>query len=443
LSNKHKGLFTNIAWLGVVQIANYAFPLISIPIISRIIGPDKFGVINYSTAFVAYFILLISYGFDLTATRRVAQDPNNFNLRNQVFSEVLNAKILLFLISAVLFIIGLYIFPPLSLEKKVAVFSFLACIGAILTQNWLFQAMQDLPKVAILNLISKLLFSLGILAIVHKKDDYIWIPLLTSMLQISFAVLSLIWAYNRYQLKFKFLPLKLTIAFIISERAVFLTSVVTNLYTTTNIIILGLLQNEAQVGYYTAGQRLMDVVSNIINMPLSQALYPFLSLAFRESKENGILVVQKLTPLIVFFTLAMSVVMFFIGPTLLILFFGNTFEPSIAVFRILVFIPLVISVNNIFCIQIMLNLKMDNIFFKITLIGAILSVSSNLLMSKHLGYIGTAWNWLIVEIFVTVAAYIALKNRGIKPIDIQQFKISNIISQLTVLFNTFQKKTFK
>src|ERR1700754_650204 len=106
-----QGLFRNIASLGLMQIANYVLPLLSVPVISRIIGPDHFGVINFAASFMAYFVLLIGFGFDLSATRRIAADPNNRANRNKVFSEVFACQLFLFGLSAVIFVICLLAVP--------------------------------------------------------------------------------------------------------------------------------------------------------------------------------------------------------------------------------------------------------------------------------------------------------------------------------------------
>ena len=71
-----KGLLKNVFSLSVVQIANYVFPFITVPIVSRIIGPDKFGVLSFASSFVTYFTLLINLGFDLSATRAIAANRN-------------------------------------------------------------------------------------------------------------------------------------------------------------------------------------------------------------------------------------------------------------------------------------------------------------------------------------------------------------------------------
>jgi O-antigen/teichoic acid export membrane protein len=102
-----KNLVKNILSLGVVQIANYVLPLVSIPIIVRIIGPGNYGIINYYNSFIAYFILLINYGFDYSGTRYIAIQKDDVSKRNLHFTKILYAKILLFIVSAVAFTISI------------------------------------------------------------------------------------------------------------------------------------------------------------------------------------------------------------------------------------------------------------------------------------------------------------------------------------------------
>ena len=83
-------LIKNTLSLGVVQAVNYVFPLITVPYVSRIIGPEGYGIFNYSTVFVGYFTLLIAYGFDLTGTRKIAKSDGDISAINTIVSEVLS-----------------------------------------------------------------------------------------------------------------------------------------------------------------------------------------------------------------------------------------------------------------------------------------------------------------------------------------------------------------
>ena len=121
----------NVSYLGFVQIINYVFPLITVPYVSRIIGPESFGIINYSTAFMSYFIMLINFGFDLTGTRRIARNPNDRLLRDRVYSEILNARLVLFFISFLFFLIAIILVEPLKQNLTVTILLFFMCFSNV------------------------------------------------------------------------------------------------------------------------------------------------------------------------------------------------------------------------------------------------------------------------------------------------------------------------
>lgn len=433
-------ILKNVASLGIVQVANLILPLISIPVISRIIGPEKFGVVNYAATFVGYFTLLIDYGFNFTATRKISQNPENKELRNLVFSEVIYAKIFLFIISVFLFLIALYYVEPLCLEKKVAIFTFLTCIATVFTQNWFFQAMQDLSNVALLNFLSKLLFTVFVLLLVRHRYDYIWIPLLTSLVTVLVSFISYYWGIKKYRIKLISVSLKRIIIILKEENLIFFSTVVISLYTTTNVVILGMLQSQEDVGFYTAAQKLIIIAMGVINMPLAQAFYPFIGNAFGESKEKGIQTVHKLLPIIVIFTILVGLGMLIFGSLGIKMLYGKQFLPSIPVFNILIIIPLLVGLSNIFGIQIMMNLKMDKIFFYITSGGSILGILLNVIMTYWLGYIGTAWNWVLVECYITITMYLVLRKKDLNPIDWKQFRFSELKLYSTSFINKIKKR---
>ncbi|MBC6111850.1 flippase [Pedobacter fastidiosus] len=438
IPNKSKKQLTkNLLSLTIVQVATYVLPLVSVPVVSRIIGPARYGEINFAAAYIAYFTLLISYSFDFSATRKISKDPNNIDNRNRVFSEVFYTQCLLFLFSTLAFIALLYSVPELKSNKTIMIFSYSLCISTLFTQNWLFQAMQDLSKVALFNLISKVLFTITILMIVRKNGDYIWQPFLIGVIQSIIAIWSFLWAFKNYKIKFVKIPFRACLKVLWEERIIFFSLVFVNFYSTTNTVILGLYQNVEQVGYYTAAQRLIIIAQSVLAMPLAQAFYPYIGKAFGASKDEGMRVAQKLIPLIIIFIGVASVIMLILGPFVIRIFYGSKFEQAIPIFQILTIVPLIFSLNNVLGIQIMLNLKMDKAFFKVTAAAGILSILLNLLMIKQWGYIGTTFNWLITEVFIFISMYIILKRAGLNAINLEYFKFSSLNEYLIPIREKF------
>ena len=427
---KHKVLFRNFSALGFVQIANYILPLFVVPIISRILGPEKLGLIAYLASYMTYFTLLINFGFDLTATRRLIKDPNNIQLRNRIFSEIFFAKLFLLMISFFIFCFFLTNIPFLYQNKLLASYAFLVCFGSVFSNNWIFQVMQDLPKVAFFDFLGKTIVNVLILLTIKTQADYYWYVILTSLIIIFIAIINFITAINKYKIKISFIKLNEILTLLNNEKTYFFTVIIITLYTTTNTIILGNLTDPISIGYFIAGQKFVLITYSVINIPLGTALFPLIGEAFAVQKSKGINLVQRIIPLVFYLTFFIGLVLFFCGPNLLIWFYGEKFRPSIGVFKILTFIPLIIALANLCGSQIMLNLKMDKIYFKITLIGAIFSLISNYYFINKLGFIGSAWVWLLTEILILLIHLLYLSSLNIYPINLKYFLPNFIIKEL-------------
>ncbi|RDB04729.1 flippase [Runella aurantiaca] len=431
-------LVKNIASLGIVQIANFVFPLISVPIISRILGPEKFGIINFVGAFVVYFNMFIGYGFNLTATRRITQFTDTVERRQLIFSEVFYCKIILFFISLIIFTNFVLFLPALESERLLSVYAFIFCISSVLTQEWLFQAMQDLPRIALLNLLGKTIYIISVLLLIRERSDYYWQPLMLSASQVIISLISFVWAKKKYKIKLIFIPINRCFKLLWDDKTVFFSLAFTSIYTTVNVVVLGVLQSKESVGFYTAGQRLISVAQLVITLPLAQVFYPYISKAFAVNKELGIQTVQKLLPIVIISTVLLAIVMFVVGENVLMIFYGNDFAQSVIVFKILTFIPMFVAINNVMGVQTILNLNLDKIYFKVIAINAFVSVITNILMVHQWGFIGCAINWLFTEMLICLILYFSIKKEGISVINMKYFMLSHFRGY----YNELAKKRF-
>ena len=63
----------NAAALYAIQFAGYIVPLVTLPYLSRVLGPAGFGLLLFSQSFALWASMIIEYGFNLSATRDVAR----------------------------------------------------------------------------------------------------------------------------------------------------------------------------------------------------------------------------------------------------------------------------------------------------------------------------------------------------------------------------------
>ena len=191
LNNKDgKVLISNFIYLSLLQVAGYIFPLITFPYLAKTIGVEKFGEIAFALAMLSYFQTIVDYGFNFTATRDIAQNRNNIMVVSQIFSNVLWARCFLLLIMLLPFVIIVFSIEKLFLMRKLLFATFLLLPGHILFPQWLFQGLEKMKYITILNVISKLIFTIAVFLVIREESDYMYQPILTSLGFIVSGVLS-------------------------------------------------------------------------------------------------------------------------------------------------------------------------------------------------------------------------------------------------------------
>lgn len=433
-----KNLVKNILSLSVVQVANYVLPLISVPIIVRIIGPGRYGIINYYNSFALYFTLLINYGFDYSATRFVAVDKENVTRRNEHFSKVLFAKAILFLFSALIFSVAILFISKSPAETRVGYYTFLITVGWVLSPNWFFQGIQRLTQVAAFNFLTRLIFTAMVLVIIRRQSDYLWQPLVLSLTQIVVSVVSLLYAREKFGLKWMPVAPAAALRLLWEDKMIFFSMLATNLYTDTNIVILGLFESRADVGYFSAAWKLLFVFLVLLSLPLSQALFPYIAEFFARDIQRGIEQIKKILALVIYISVGMSVVLFFSAEPLIYGFYGRQFGPAIFVFRVLTLVPALSFINTILGLQTMLNLRMDRAYFLIIFSGGVFSVIFNLIIVNLYGYKGCAWSWIIAELIIATAMDCYLRTKGYKLFTAKYFSPLAIAAEIRAVALKFK-----
>jgi len=438
--SKNKALGKNYGALTIIQASNFLLPFLTLPFIVRTIGPERFGAINFSIAIVTYFILFINFGFDFTATRRVAQNREDKNMINELFSQIFYSRILLFALSVLLFCILFSTIPQMNRHPMVSIFIFGSCLANVFTPNWLFQGLQVIHKTALFNFMAKLVFCVSIIFLIRQPDDYIWYAIMSASSQIVVSIILFIYAMRKFDLHFKGAKIREVYGLLKEDKMVFIATLMISFYTTSNTVILGLLTTEKEVGIFTAASRVIAVVQSVMLLPMSQALFPHIGTAFSKGKEEGIEEVKKVFPIVMLYTLTMCLFAALFAPLIVHILYGAKFENSIWILRILAISPFVASISNVMGVQTLLNLKLDKIYFRVTIIGCVFNVTLNLILIPLWSYYGTALAWVGTEISVMLTLFFVLRSQKINLIDQHYFSVAYLKQAGQDVMNTFRKK---
>lgn len=367
-SKDGKVLVENFAYLSLLQVAGYVFPLITMPYLARVIGVEGFGKIAFASGIMVWIQTIADWGFNFTATRDVAKNRDNKKKVSEIFSNVLWARCLLMILSfAVLLVLVMFV-PEFKENAAVIFVTFLMIPGHIMFPDWFFQAMERMKYITILNLLSKIVFTVAVFVFIKDKEDYILQPLFVSLGFVVSGIIAMYYILMRWQIRLSHPSLNGIKRTIKNSTDVFINNLMPNLYNSFSVILLGMWGGSVSNGKLDAGNRFVNIAQQFMAI-ISRVFFPFLS---RRIDKHDLYVRFN-----IMVAACLSVLLFFGAPLLIRIFFTEEFNDSILVLRILSISILFLSLSNIYGTNYMIiaghERKLRNVAAVSSLIGFILS----------------------------------------------------------------------
>lgn len=394
-------LIENIFSLMTLRAAEYILAFLLVPYLLRVLGPTSYGAVAFMQGVVGYFSLFVNYGFNMTAPRDLAQAEEKDISR--LFSMYFWAKFFLFLVATAVFFIGygvLCMFYPVKMDWSLFFAVYTSVFGVVMFPVWYFQGIQQMRYITILNLSGRILAVMLLFLLVRSPEDYVWAALLQSCTPLVAGVLCWKFIYNIH-------PgiLKGPVWSDLREAyrkgwQIFLSTVVINLYTTSDVVILGLLTNDTIVGYYSGADKLINCVKRIISS-VNDAVYPYISRVLQESRERGFYFLRRQLLVYTVCGVVGGAVLYVISPWGVPFLLGERYIDSIGPLQIMAFVPLVVAMSNVMGYETMLPLGMEKIYSRVLISASILNLAIIFPLISWGGAEGTACAMLVTETFVT------------------------------------------
>jgi polysaccharide transporter, PST family len=425
-----KLLFSNFLSLSSIEMANYLFPLITVPYLVRVLGPAKYGLVAFAMAFVQYFVMFADYGFNLTATRNISVSRDNPEKISKIFLSVMVVKFAIMLISLAVLLVLVYSFPKFRSDILLYLFAFGLVFGYVLFPVWFFQGMEKMKSIATLNLLARGLFLIAVFLFVRKESDYLYVPLFTSLGSILAGVVSLYIIFAHYKMRIVLPTTKEIIGQLKEGWNVFISMVSISLITTSNTFILGFFTTNEVVGYFSAGEKIINLATRAFN-PILVAIYPHIAKTATIAKDIAIKKLRKLFVMIMILSFAVFAGIFIFSDPIVGIVLGPKFEPSIMIVRILSPLSFVVPIAYIFANLGLLPFGLDRYFAGIYIIGGILNalLLLTLLYLFNTGAVGAAYSVLITQVIITTLMCIVLRRYNIKIVNINVRSLLPVFEQ--------------
>lgn len=406
----HEGsrVLHNVSSLSGLQVVTYLFPIIILPYLFRVIGPEKFGLIAFAQAFVQYFMILTDYGFNVSATQEISICLENKERARDVVAAVMTIKTILAFLSLLILCIIIYFVPKFKDDWMIYALSFGVVIGNSLFPAWFFQGSESMKYTAKINIIGQFAYAFGIFLFIHRPNDYLLVPVITSLSAFITGLLGQYILLARFDMSFQLPKLKDLYQQLLAGWNVFISVVAINAYTTTRVFAVGLLTNNTLTGFYSIAEKIANAVQTFPLSAFSQAIFPRLNKIFHKNKMKALEIMEHVQLITIIVSLIFLPLIFILAPFIVKLVCGGTYPAAVLSLRFLLISIFFIS-SNAFRVQFLLVCGKTDTYSRIHITMATIGLPLIIIFIYSFSYAGAAMATAIIEAGVFTMTYFTVK----------------------------------
>lgn len=380
-----------------MQLANYALPLVTLPYLVRVLGVENFGKMAFAQAFIAFFIIITDYGFNLSATRAISQSHGDINKISSIVCSVMLIKAVLMMLGFVLMLTLVLAIPSWRSDWQLFVAVYLSVAGSALFPIWLFQGMERMLHILLTNLAARTITLIAIFIFVQESTDLVIAAGIQSSGLLITGIISWLLIPQIIRLNWKW-PGSQAIRNTLKDGwHVFIATGGASLFNNSNIFILGIFTSPTVVGLFAAAEKLVKAVVGL-NAPITQATYPHTAKLQSISTDKMFTFVSKLAKYQVSFMATASLFLFLLAEPLTIIILGEEYRSSIVFIQILALLPLLTAISDILGNQIMLNTGLQREFANTFILSGTINIILMIASIPAFGAAGAAFSILVTEV---------------------------------------------
>lgn len=418
-----KSIKVNFIFNLINTVSGLLFPLITFPYASRIIMADGIGQVSFLSSIINYIVIFSSIGIPLYGIREIARVRDNYKELSRTTFEIISLNLILNVLGYIAIAIICLTIERVQENSLLFLVLSSSIILTTLGCSWFYSGIEEFKYITIRNLIIKIL-SVGFLLIaVQTPDDLLYYGFYTVLGTIGNNVLNFFRLRKHISLRvFKIQDVNIW-KHLKPALAVFLFNLITSIYLNLDKVMLGFMQDDMAVGYYTAATNLSHVilygVTSLGAVLLPRSSYLIKNNRFEEFGEMS----QKAYRFVVLLACPLMFGTMCLSEPLIHMFCGNNFDDSIKTLFLISPIILFIGVSNIIGMQVLYPLGMIKIVTISTCVGAASNFICNLLLIPSLSQDGAAIATVVAEMSVMITQiFIGRKYIPFKIIDSTNLK---------------------
>ena len=393
------GIKRNFAYNSLLKLSQYIISFLMFPYTSRVLGVENIGKISFVDNTINYFILFSTLGIATIGSREIAKYRNDKKQLSAIYSSLIVLSLCFtFIVLLIYFVLVIFV-PQFYLYKSFFIIGTAKILFAVILVEWFFTGIEQFKFISIRNFIIQLIYAGSILLFVKNKDDYMIFFILTVLSVVINSLTNIYFSRNQVQFSLRYVKLK---GYFKQSMVLGSYTILTSMYTTFNIMYLGIVAEPKEVGFYSTALKIYIIVLGFFSA-FTSVMMPRMSFLLHEGDNEAFKdLISKSFEILFTICFPLVVGTVFLAPQIIGLISGKGYEGAITPMRIIMPLILIVGIAQIIAVQVLMPMHKDKIVFTASVVGALIGVSMNLILVHKFGAIGTAIVILISETMVTV-----------------------------------------
>ncbi|MEG4441901.1 flippase [Microcoleus sp. AT9_B5] len=400
-------VLSNIAWLFTDQILQMGLGLFVGLWVARYLGPTEFGLLNYAIAFVSLFSSVATMGLGTLVVRNIARDPE---CKNETLGTAFGLQFTGGCITLVLTVTVIALLKPNDTLTRwlVGIIAAGTIFNAFEAINFWFQSqIQSKYTVLAKNSVCFLVAAvrIGLVTIKAPLLAFAWVRLG----EVALVGIAYVYFYQLTGNKIKdwHFSWERCKELLSESWPIILSGLAIYLYSKTDQIMLGAMNQNAELGYYAAAVKISEIC-DFLPMIISSSIFPKLANLRKTNYEEYLNKFQIYSDIMIFLWLAVAIPISLLSPWIVNLLYGEKYAKSAAVLAIYVWAQF--GSNFGVARSTYLNIEGQLRYgLYLTVIGSIFNVGLNFFLIPKYGAFGATVATLITYFYVIILLNFLIK----------------------------------
>ncbi|HHA2308627.1 oligosaccharide flippase family protein [Enterobacter hormaechei] len=388
--SSNKRIFESISYLSVIQILTMLLPFLTYPYLIKIFGLALYGQIMLSQAVVSYVAIFVNFGFNISAAKSVSEVIDNDKEVNKLCSAIFIVKSIIWIFVAFIYLISVWVIIDDKISRVLYITAFTLTFNEFLVAQWFYQAKESLKVIAISSIATKLLNVILIFSLIHSKNDYYLVSLITGSCFLLAGIFSIHHMF-KYHVRFIWPGYEHMIKVTRDSINLFLTSAIIAIKNKLDVILIGVFISNEAVAIYDFAQKILNILLLPITI-INNAVFP------KMNREKNKTFLKKLLFIMLSFSMSYTVIAAVILPFVMHYIFVVTHD-SIEITRLLMCAAI--------CFSLSLTLAQNGLivfnYTKLHLFGMIsttLLYLTVMLIGYPLGFLNNVYYFVYTSLFL-------------------------------------------